>query len=96
MSFSIIRKATEEDETRLLASAERFCSRHNIEFDDDVPALRAIEYHIHDLCHNRYDEDEAAKRLARLWSACASRALRLPTAGPEPYIAYGYVGTEVD
>ena len=88
MGWNIIRKATEFDEQALQAAAERFCKRHNLEFDNDMPAQTTIDY---TLDHDR--EDENAKRLRPLWRAIVRRTLGRKSAEG---IAYGYVGYSQD
>lgn len=86
MGWNTIRKATNEDEQALQAAAERFCKRHNLEFDADMPAQTTIYY---TLDNDREDE----KRLRHLWRAIVRRTLGNKSAEG---IAYGYVGYSHD
>ena len=97
MSWNTIRKATETDVTRLNEAAERFCTRHNIEFGesefgytaptDAVDNATSIYTDMSDT--RRYE----AQRLRKLWVRIMRRALNAPTADG---IAYGYVGRSVN
>ena len=88
MGWNTIRKATKSDEQAMQVAAERFCKRHNIEFDTDFPAQTSIDY---TLDNDR--EDENAKRLRPLWRAIVRRTLGHKSAEG---IAYGYVGYSHD
>lgn len=97
MSWSTIRKATDEDRERLQAAAHRFIQRHAEEFpyvDCDDPDVsenyaRALE---DELESSGYEREERGRRLRPLWRRCVRRALRSPDAEG---IAYGYVGQSV-
>lgn len=88
MSWSVIRKATEEDVARLNAAAERFAERHNLRCGYLGEPVTAMDI------RDALNPSEPGNRyLLNLWKACIRRALRHKWAEG---IAYGCVGFHVD
>ena len=94
MAWSMIRKATREDQERLAQAAMRFAIRHNLRDwgDDDTPEQRIDAAISHSDSASEIEVIEC-RRLERLWLACTRRALRHPSTDG---IAWGYVGYSVD
>lgn len=90
MSISTIRKYTADDKNRVRASAERFCARHGIDYDnseDYADAEVSIDYAI----DSRYD----GAYLRKLWTAVYCRALRVST-DVRTTTGWGYIGIQID
>lgn len=91
MSISIIRKYDDEDKARVLASAKRFCDRHNIWYSDFY-GVAEIEADIDHWIYDSHPEVKAYHR--KLWTACYCRALRVPC-DVRTTTGYGYIGVRV-
>jgi hypothetical protein len=85
MPFQTIRLATDEDITRLEASARRFADRWGMPVHD-CGAYASVMDAVARAATSRFP---ASHRLPGLWRRCARRALRHARADS---IAYGYVG----
>ena len=85
MSWSTIRKATEEDRERLNRAAMRFCERHDCPYVYGSPVENVEAAIANDFYDGVY--------LRKLWRACVRRALRSNDAEG---IEYGYVGFHVE
>jgi hypothetical protein len=90
MSWSTIRRASENDTTRLTAAAERFCARHDIDYHD-CTAEFAIDCALDIGGSPSYEHLNRARRLAPLWRRIIRRTLGNGAEG----IAYGYVGFHI-
>jgi hypothetical protein len=94
MTWSTIRKATDEDYDKLEKRAKAFAKRHDLDIDEDLYSVTpdvvwdTLQY---DVLHSPYPQD--ARRLLSLWKRIVRRALRHSWAEG---IAYGYVGFRVD
>jgi len=85
MNWATIRKATDEDWTRLNAAALRFASRHGARYNAGHP-VEDVEMTIASDFYN-------GPYLHQLWRRCVKRALRSKDAEG---IRYGYVGFSVE
>jgi hypothetical protein len=91
MSWSTIRKATDDDKQRLNDAEVAFCVRHGINYAD-IGAWLAIDCVLNPgSCCSSYDL-RRARQLAPLWRRIVHRALRCRADG----IAYGYVGNHAE
>ncbi len=96
MSWSVIRKATEEDTEALEKAARRFCDRHEIDYNAVLLGfgnfVSVVEDHISYLMSPGIGdvEQEAGVYLNRLWLACVARALKTPGAEGIAWHTVGY------
>lgn len=91
-TWSIIRKATQEDKDKLETRAARFAKRHDIEIPDGWRAEAALDFHIED--EIRLDDgSHNGQYLNSLWLAVVRRALGSNLAEG---IAWDTVGFTID
>lgn len=86
MAWNIIRKATDEDQSKLEKRARTFAARYNISVENE-PAVSAVEGYID--FERYYGYRPRGNRLRWLWIKVVRRALNERAATG---IAYGYVG----
>ena len=95
MSWSVIRKATDEDYEKLEQRAEAFCKRHSLDIDEGYlcgqsKAIILEDVLSYDTLHGNAPHE--ARYLLKLWKRIVKRALGHHWAEG---IAYGTVGFEV-
>jgi len=93
MSWSIIRKATEEDVAKLETRSKAFAERHNlpVEADEDTDWYDTVFWHLEYEIENNPCGFYRPRYMMRLFNRVTERALEPGAEG----IAHGYVGYHV-